>query len=186
MCESGHAANLVLRLISRLRRRHYCGVADCTIRECDVGHRLQRCAGCGILQYCSKDCQRRDWKASETPHKAVCATLKRLAPFLDLSQQDARKEVRAMGIGHDELAFISVHVQHGNVHTMSGARETIEQKVQATSAIFRMHDSLSGTKTHRPVSVVSAMLWRSSDLEICLPTSSRSWTRSSDVNPNDE
>ncbi|KZV83056.1 hypothetical protein EXIGLDRAFT_728992 [Exidia glandulosa HHB12029] len=53
-------------------------------RELGPGGKLQRCGGCKFVQYCSKECQKRHWKFSTYPHKAVCAQLKNLlavAPF---------------------------------------------------------------------------------------------------------
>ncbi|KZV80039.1 hypothetical protein EXIGLDRAFT_705944 [Exidia glandulosa HHB12029] len=86
--------------------------------------------GCGIVQYCSKDCQRRDWKASETPHKAVCALLKRLAPLLELSEGDFRKRVREINITQDELALMWVNIRHGNVPVPKFCTWTIPEKIQ--------------------------------------------------------
>ncbi len=42
--------------ITALRRCQECGQAQ------DAEHRLQRCAGCFIILYCSKTCQKKDWK----------------------------------------------------------------------------------------------------------------------------
>ncbi|KZV81635.1 hypothetical protein EXIGLDRAFT_730822 [Exidia glandulosa HHB12029] len=141
---AGHAANVLHRMIYGLRQQHACGAADCTVRERDVGRRLQRCAGCGILQYCSKDCQRRDWKVSETPHKAVCASLKRLAPLLDLNAGDFHNRVRAMNVTYDELALIYVNLRHGNIPEVKPGPCTISEKVQHMSTILRLNDSLAG------------------------------------------
>ena len=44
-----------------------CGSCDKT--EADVGHPLKLCAKCRSAQYCSRECQKDDWKQ----HKKVCA-----------------------------------------------------------------------------------------------------------------
>jgi hypothetical protein len=40
---------------------------DCSGPECENKTKT-RCVGCGITHYCSKDCQRKDWKN----HKTIC------------------------------------------------------------------------------------------------------------------
>jgi len=42
------------------------------------GSKLMRCAGCRGFQYCSRDCQRVQWKEELRPHKVDCATLARI------------------------------------------------------------------------------------------------------------
>ena len=43
------------------------------VRRCDscraLSEKLQRCAGCEVATYCSKDCQRQHWRAG---HKNSC------------------------------------------------------------------------------------------------------------------
>ncbi|KZV80040.1 hypothetical protein EXIGLDRAFT_733713 [Exidia glandulosa HHB12029] len=148
--QSDSASNLAQRIICDVRMRHDCGARNCTVRERDVGRRLQRCAGCGIVQYCSKDCQRRDWKASETPHKAVCALLKRLAPLLELSEGDFRKRVREINITQDELALMWVNIRHGNVPVPKFCTWTIPEKIQNLALFLRMQDSFLGDEDAPP------------------------------------
>eukprot|EP00656_Telonema_subtile_P022973 TRINITY_DN24264_c0_g1_i1.p1 TRINITY_DN24264_c0_g1~~TRINITY_DN24264_c0_g1_i1.p1 ORF type:complete len:140 (+),score=19.94 TRINITY_DN24264_c0_g1_i1:360-779(+) len=49
------------------------GFDSCSSRGCflteDADAKFQRCSGCGVVVYCSKGCQKADWKAR---HKHVC------------------------------------------------------------------------------------------------------------------
>jgi len=47
-----------------------CGYADCGKKE--AKDKLRKCAGCEIVSYCSKDCQRADWKFGQ--HRWLCKT----------------------------------------------------------------------------------------------------------------
>ncbi|EJD33732.1 hypothetical protein AURDEDRAFT_76745, partial [Auricularia subglabra TFB-10046 SS5] len=47
------------------------------------------CASCRLLQYCSRDCQRRHWHSPLQPHKEVCSTLRGLR---ELTTPDADVE----------------------------------------------------------------------------------------------
>lgn len=47
---------------------------QCDKREAEIRGSLLRCVGCKVAEYCSKDCQRRDWK--EGKHKVLCPLLK--------------------------------------------------------------------------------------------------------------
>lgn len=45
----------------------------CDKRKDDIAGSLLRCGGCKVAEYCSKDCQRADWKQN---HKELCMLLK--------------------------------------------------------------------------------------------------------------
>lgn len=57
-----------------------CCAPGCATHPHDIGEggKMQRCSGCRLLQYCSRECQKRHWKQERWPHKAVCARLKAL------------------------------------------------------------------------------------------------------------
>ncbi|KAE9373629.1 hypothetical protein N431DRAFT_438855 [Stipitochalara longipes BDJ] len=44
--------------------------ASCSAPETDPENPLKPCAKCQTIRYCSRDCQKKDWKL----HKKVCAT----------------------------------------------------------------------------------------------------------------
>ncbi|KAJ7616917.1 hypothetical protein DFH06DRAFT_1364665 [Mycena polygramma] len=53
---------------------------------------FQRCSGCGVAYYCSKECQKRDWEAG---HKKGCPTLSSIDPPWAPSSRD-RTFIRAV------------------------------------------------------------------------------------------
>lgn len=61
-----------------------CSAPSCGrgIHETASGKALPLCAGCKFTQYCSKECQRADWKDASYPHKDFCPILRRLVPVL--------------------------------------------------------------------------------------------------------
>nr|GAT55717.1 predicted protein [Mycena chlorophos] len=45
------------------------------------------CSGCGVVRYCSKECQTKAWKYAEAPHSTLCKAIKKLraAPAVSLT-----------------------------------------------------------------------------------------------------
>lgn len=112
----GNSFTVFRRMLAGKRDAHTCGAPGCDQRERDLGRRLQRCAACGVLQYCSKECQKRHWKADEASHKAVCARIKALAPVLDDDDAFART-TRAQGLKIEDMAFIYDNVAGEDFNT---------------------------------------------------------------------
>jgi len=54
-------------------------VPKCVRPGCDKCSNLQACGACGVALYCSKDCQKKNWKA----HKEIC---KKVAPYKSLAE----------------------------------------------------------------------------------------------------
>jgi len=46
---------------------------QCHFPSCGSKEGLQFCAGCKYVSYCSKDCQKKDWKKSGSGHKKMCS-----------------------------------------------------------------------------------------------------------------
>ncbi|KZV78820.1 hypothetical protein EXIGLDRAFT_502719 [Exidia glandulosa HHB12029] len=46
-----------------------------------TGKAFPRCGKCKAVQYCSPECQRRDWKAGRYSHRAICDILNELSRF---------------------------------------------------------------------------------------------------------
>lgn len=66
-------------MLSTIRRRVACCAPGCCAHPRAVGPgKLQRCGACRLLQYCSRECQKRHWSAEPLPHKTVCAPLSAL------------------------------------------------------------------------------------------------------------
>ncbi|KZT67558.1 hypothetical protein DAEQUDRAFT_812781 [Daedalea quercina L-15889] len=53
-----------------------CCTPECQETFATASRVFARCAGCGVLRYCSRECQVRSWKHAELPHKAVCTKLR--------------------------------------------------------------------------------------------------------------
>ncbi|TFY57639.1 hypothetical protein EVJ58_g6906 [Rhodofomes roseus] len=60
-----------------------CSAPECHETFVTVGRRLARCAGCGLLRFCSRACQKKAWKHAKLPHKAVCKKLRVLLERMD-------------------------------------------------------------------------------------------------------
>ncbi|KZW01045.1 hypothetical protein EXIGLDRAFT_761060 [Exidia glandulosa HHB12029] len=65
---------------------HYrgCYGPNCRVRVHDTGRPFARCARCKLVQYCSKECQRRSWRGEEVAfsHQQVCDILQELNIFV--------------------------------------------------------------------------------------------------------
>ncbi|KZV78551.1 hypothetical protein EXIGLDRAFT_737375, partial [Exidia glandulosa HHB12029] len=59
----GGAYNILYTVLTHARDARTCSAPDCGRHERDVGRKLQRCSSCSLMHYCSRDCQRRHWKA---------------------------------------------------------------------------------------------------------------------------
>ncbi|KZW03335.1 hypothetical protein EXIGLDRAFT_828690 [Exidia glandulosa HHB12029] len=56
-----------------------CRAPDCRKHSRDTqAGKLQLCAGCRVLKYCSRECQKRHWSTQYSPHKPLCVRLKKL------------------------------------------------------------------------------------------------------------
>lgn len=53
-----------------------CCAPDCSETCASLQQPFRRCGGCGVLQYCSHECQRRAWKHAPSPHRQFCAPLR--------------------------------------------------------------------------------------------------------------
>ncbi|EJD41472.1 hypothetical protein AURDEDRAFT_186462 [Auricularia subglabra TFB-10046 SS5] len=62
--------------LTLLYQRRACWGPGCNVVAADVGRQLQLCARCKFTQYCSKECQRADWRYEHAPHKGVCPLLR--------------------------------------------------------------------------------------------------------------
>ena len=69
--EQGPVSQPEPRLSALSLKRDTC--FECGAESCHNGSALLECAGCIYAQYCSKECQRKDWKKG---HKQLCAQLK--------------------------------------------------------------------------------------------------------------
>ncbi|EPS96660.1 hypothetical protein FOMPIDRAFT_1053028 [Fomitopsis schrenkii] len=55
--------------------RHCCA-PECQETFGSAKRQFAQCAGCGVLRYCSRECQRTAWKYDSLPHKDVCTKLR--------------------------------------------------------------------------------------------------------------
>ncbi|KAH9918007.1 uncharacterized protein B0H18DRAFT_1032804 [Fomitopsis serialis] len=54
----------------------HCSLPECHETFATASRTFARCAGCGVLRYCSRPCQIRAWKHATHPHKGVCTKLR--------------------------------------------------------------------------------------------------------------
>ena len=47
---------------------HCCALCGKTESELATGEKLRKCGGCGVVRYCSGECQKTAWRV----HKKVC------------------------------------------------------------------------------------------------------------------
>ncbi|KAH9917805.1 uncharacterized protein B0H18DRAFT_817725, partial [Fomitopsis serialis] len=55
--------------------RHCCA-PECNETFATAGGPFSRCAGCGVLCYCSRDCLKNAWRHAKAPHKDICPKLR--------------------------------------------------------------------------------------------------------------
>ncbi|KZV83065.1 hypothetical protein EXIGLDRAFT_843251, partial [Exidia glandulosa HHB12029] len=134
----GSAGDMFQREIRSRRDTGACGAAGCTVHERDIGRRLQRCSGCAVLQYCSRECQRRDWKDAKYPHKEVCARLKSLVPFLDCDGDGFAAGLDELHMKVRERAAIHVNLVNGSMRGLQDL--STEEQIEQISTIMKMHE----------------------------------------------
>ena len=66
-CESIELPNVIYNNKSSIKR-YYDGFYNKVCNVCNTDHKLKRCSACNIVGYCSKECQKKDWKQ----HKISC------------------------------------------------------------------------------------------------------------------
>jgi hypothetical protein len=76
--EAGNIGLFVWQLIRHSRYAHICYALDCSESLQTSGRMYQRCGGCLVVGYSSKECQRRAWKDPRAPHKDICKKLRRV------------------------------------------------------------------------------------------------------------
>ncbi|OMP84884.1 Ubiquitin carboxyl-terminal hydrolase 18 [Diplodia seriata] len=74
------------------------GDVGCKVCGSEPEGGAKRCAGCGVVRYCGRECQRGDWRAG---HKRVCATYAELVEDGRMEEVVGMEEVvrRAVGGG---------------------------------------------------------------------------------------
>ncbi|KAJ7765828.1 hypothetical protein DFH07DRAFT_1014284 [Mycena maculata] len=56
-----------------------------------LGVKTMACDGCGIVRYCSRECQTPAWRASNLPHKGLCKAIQSLRTVLQLNKTEWAK-----------------------------------------------------------------------------------------------
>jgi sulfatase maturation enzyme AslB (radical SAM superfamily) len=81
-----------------------CGYHGCFKTAESVGKSLSRCANCGMVRYCSKECQKASWKAGGVKsHKRFCPTFKKLKSLIP--QRDEHYEIPIKFLGTEDLPY---------------------------------------------------------------------------------
>ncbi|KZV79423.1 hypothetical protein EXIGLDRAFT_756987 [Exidia glandulosa HHB12029] len=83
--ESAHPYLRLARLLRALTLRQSCSGPDCgrETQSAESSTKFQMCARCKMVRYCSKECQRADWKHDPNPHKEICDILNELCAIAD-------------------------------------------------------------------------------------------------------
>ncbi|KAJ6453972.1 hypothetical protein C8R45DRAFT_1192431 [Mycena sanguinolenta] len=89
---------------------------NCTIRRVD----LRRCAGCGVVRYCSKECQKAHWKS----HKVDCVKNTELQKKAEALGPDYSEKLKAIGKWSDQLS-IPIGAASMSALNVMGRRENI-------------------------------------------------------------
>ncbi|EJD34845.1 hypothetical protein AURDEDRAFT_176098 [Auricularia subglabra TFB-10046 SS5] len=81
-------ADVFGQLQAQLKTQYYrrtCSGPSCNrgIQDTDDAKPLPLCSMCKFTQYCSKDCQKADWKRETWPHKDLCPMLRTFVPVLE-------------------------------------------------------------------------------------------------------
>ena len=95
--------NGVLRPFGRAQ----CDATGCNRYGAVEGIKLQKCTGCRIAFYCSRECQTAHWRAAIHPHKALCTIMKKVrqAADDDLPDEQYTAACVAAGISVSELVY---------------------------------------------------------------------------------
>ena len=73
-CPGGpSSARSTAEAVKNVKLRNVCDNAQCSSFEGEDTPKMQKCAGCGVVRYCSPECQKVDWKAG---HKAECKRMR--------------------------------------------------------------------------------------------------------------
>ncbi|KAH9835657.1 uncharacterized protein C8Q71DRAFT_89855 [Rhodofomes roseus] len=122
------------------RLRHCCA-PECNETFATAGRPFSRCAGCGVLRYCSRECQKSAWRNTRTPHKDVCPKLRvvrertklpreprvpdhfrDLPPFIDACNADEGLRVLANDCGIHMYYLMTVRQDFGVDHVPEAFR----------------------------------------------------------------
>ncbi|KAJ7209446.1 hypothetical protein B0H12DRAFT_1157890 [Mycena haematopus] len=93
---------------------------NCTVRRVD----LRRCAGCGVVRYCSRECQKAHWKT----HKVDCLTNVEMQKKAEALGPDYSQKLKAIGKWSDELS-IPIGAASVSALNVMGRRENIDDYV---------------------------------------------------------
>ncbi|KZV94349.1 hypothetical protein EXIGLDRAFT_737105 [Exidia glandulosa HHB12029] len=83
----------LFQTLKYVRARRSCWGPGCGKTVQETRKMLSLCAQCKYVQYCSKECQKRDWKSEPYPHKRICAMLHPISIFAreDMNVVEFRK-----------------------------------------------------------------------------------------------
>ncbi|KZV81642.1 hypothetical protein EXIGLDRAFT_844452 [Exidia glandulosa HHB12029] len=104
------------------------------------------------MQYCSRDCQRRHWKADAFCHKTVCAQLKALLPLLDKGEEEFVSAARAL-LSIEQLAVVYDNVSLGNGDRTLSTAERLRQ----TEAMLRVQERMAQMSVHDPTDTLHTL-----------------------------
>ncbi|KAJ7430981.1 hypothetical protein B0H11DRAFT_1942372 [Mycena galericulata] len=84
----------ICRRLNWVKSEERCGMEGCTESLQTISSQFQRCAGCGIVGWCSKEHQRLSWKDTRNPHRDICKVISRFVESAGGDLNDGEKVAR--------------------------------------------------------------------------------------------
>ncbi|KAJ7073133.1 hypothetical protein C8F01DRAFT_1106235 [Mycena amicta] len=138
---------LAFKTMLEVRSRDQCLYIEC---EHKPNGPAQICSGCGVVRYCSSECQSAAWKDPVAPHRPICKAIKKLRGSLNMTGLD--EWTRALSVREPGLAGAWDHVRFAQAcivaHADVKTGEIIGDGLRATTA--RRTDFLNERAEYAP------------------------------------
>lgn len=91
-------ARTLFLLLNHFKKGQICCALECpeSFQTASGAFQFQRCAGCRVVVYSSKECQVRAWKDKRLPHRDICKTMRQVMDVGGSQLDDPEKFTRSM------------------------------------------------------------------------------------------